>query len=82
MRDRHIRASELKSFAFCKRAWYLEREGVDSTLREQRTRGIDDHIRHNHAIQQASAVESAASLLIVLGVAGIAVAFLSWWFFR
>jgi len=27
MADRYIRASELKDFAFCHRAWFLERVG-------------------------------------------------------
>jgi predicted dehydrogenase len=30
MGERYVTASELKSFAFCRRAWLLERQGIES----------------------------------------------------
>ena len=32
MGERYVTASELKSFAFCRRAWLLERQGIESAL--------------------------------------------------
>jgi hypothetical protein len=39
MSDRYVMASELKSFAFCRRAWFLERQGTVSALVSERARG-------------------------------------------
>jgi hypothetical protein len=43
MRDRYIQASELKNFAFCHRAWFLERQVRESSFdRRARTRRSRD----------------------------------------
>jgi hypothetical protein len=42
MSDRYVMASELKSFAFCRRAWFLEHHGAESALVGERTRGRAD----------------------------------------
>ena len=82
MGDRYITASELKSFDFCRRAWFLERQGTESTLVSERARGQADHESHGNVVQQANLGRRAATLLFVLGLAGIAAAALVWWFAR
>jgi hypothetical protein len=82
MSDRYITASELKSFAFCRRAWFLERQGSESALVSERARGLADHASHGRTVQQANLGRRAATLLLVLGLAGIAAAALVWWFGR
>jgi hypothetical protein len=82
MGDRYITASELKSFDFCRRAWFLERQGTESTLVSERARGQADHESHGNVVQQANLGRCAATLLFVLGLAGIAAAALVWWFAR
>ena len=82
MSERYITASELKSFAFCRRAWFLERQGAESALVDERARGRADHEIHGHIVQQANLRRRAATLLFVLGLAGIVVAALLWWFAR
>ena len=82
MSDRYITASELKSFAFCRRAWFLERQGAESALVSERARGRADHVSHGGAVQQANLGRRAATLLFVLGLAGIAAAALRWWLAR
>jgi hypothetical protein len=82
MSDRYVMASELKSFAFCRRAWFLERQGAESALVSERARGRADHVSHGGAIQQASLGRHAATLLFVLGLVGIAAAALLWWYSR
>jgi hypothetical protein len=82
MRDRYIMAWELKSFAFCRRAWFLERQGAASALVSERARGRADHESHGGTVHQANLGRRAATLLFVLGLAGIVGAALLWWFAR
>ena len=81
MRNRHINASEVKSFVFCERAWFLEREGLQSALQQERARGVSDHIRHGGAVARARATKRLSSALLILSLAGLAAAAL-WWLFR
>jgi hypothetical protein len=82
MSGRYVTASELKSFAFCRRAWFLERQGAESALVSERAHGRADHASHGHSVQQANLGRRAATLLFVLGLVGIAAAALLWWFAR
>jgi hypothetical protein len=82
MSDRYVTASELKSFAFCRRAWFLERQGTESALVSERARGRADHESHGQTVRQANLGRRAATLLFVLGLVGIAAAALLWWFAR
>lgn len=82
MGDRYITALELKSFAFCRRAWFLERQGAESALVSERARGRADHETHGRTVQQANLGRRAATLLFVLGLAGMVVAAFLWWFTR
>jgi hypothetical protein len=81
MRNRNINASEIRSFAFCERAWFLEREGQHSTLEQERARGVRDHDWHGDAIARAGAANRFSSGLLILGLIGLAAALL-WWFSR
>jgi hypothetical protein len=49
MRQRHIKASEVRSFAFCERAWHFERTGIQSALEKERARGEIDHQEQGRA---------------------------------
>jgi hypothetical protein len=82
MNQRLVTPSELKNFAFSHRAWFLERQGVQSTLVVERARGREDHERHGVAVQQAHRGSRAGGFLFVLGLVGIAAAMLLWWVTR
>jgi hypothetical protein len=78
MGERYVTASELKSFAFCRRAWLLERQGIESALGGEQARGQADHMSHGQIVQNANRGSRAATVLLVLGVAGIAAGALLW----
>jgi len=82
MGERYVTASELKSFAFCRRAWLLERQGIESALVGKQARGQADHVSHGQIVQNANRGSRAATVLLGLGVAGIAAAALLWWLSR
>jgi hypothetical protein len=74
MTDPYIRASELKDFAFCHRAWFLERQGVATDLTEARELGTADHQHRATAVRRGRALHGASRLLLTL--AGIVAALL------
>ncbi len=79
MPPRYIRASELGSFTFCRRAWFLERQGQATDLTEARAIGSADHAEQVLGVLQSPATARLSTLLLVLGVAGIVCAvFLAW----
>jgi len=79
---RYIRASELRSFSFCRRAWFFEREGQASTLHAERRRGSADHRQHGGAVVQATTAARLSSALFTLALFALAAAAALWWHSR
>jgi hypothetical protein len=76
MTEPYIRASELKDFAFCQRAWFLERQGAESELTEAREHGTADHLQRAAAVQFGRRLAWVARLLLILGLLALAVTIL------
>ena len=82
MKDRYIRASELKDFAFCRRAWFLERQGLQTTLTEARNAGTADHAHRANTVHRAQTLHRSSGLLLKgVGIA-LALLLLAWLFHR
>jgi hypothetical protein len=79
MSKRYVTASEVKSFAFCRRAWFLERQGAESVLVVERAHGRLDHENHVREVQQVDRWREITTWLFVLGLLGIAAAAILWW---
>jgi hypothetical protein len=77
MAEPYLRASELKDFAFCQRAWFLERQGVETELTEARERGTTDHLVRATAVQRGRRLAWVARLLVILALLGFAVMILA-----
>jgi hypothetical protein len=60
------------------RAWFLERQGVQSGLVVERARGREDHEGHGVAVQYARRGGRVGTLLFATGLVGIATAILLW----
>jgi hypothetical protein len=78
---RYIKASELNSFSFCNRAWFLERNAVPTELDAERALGAEHHVRHEESAKQAIRSTTISSALFVVGACGI-LAGLAWWLFQ
>ena len=78
MPDRVIRASEIGQYDFCAKAWWLGSiEGVQpSNIRELQA-GTAAHAQHGQQVQRAAQLQTAALVLVGLGVIVLVLAFLA-----
>lgn len=72
MTEPYIRASELKDFAFCHRAWFLERQSVETDNTDARERGTVDHLHRATAVLRGRTLDGLGRLLFILGLIGLA----------
>ncbi len=65
MRKRTIRASEIGTYLYCKRAWFYQREGRESQNQSELAAGSHYHRQHGQAVLQALVIRIAAWLLLI-----------------
>jgi hypothetical protein len=65
---RPIRASEISSFLYCKRAWWYQREGAVSTNAEELSEGTDLHYQHGRAVLTAGLIRTLAYGLLLFAI--------------
>ena len=69
MSDRIIRASEIGQYDYCAKAWWLGSiEGVSPSNVQQLQAGTTAHAEHGRQVQRASQLQTAAFILVGLGV--------------
>jgi hypothetical protein len=69
MSDRAIRASEIGQYDFCAKAWWLGSiEEVSPSNIRQLQAGTAAHEEHDRHVKRASQLQTAAFLLMGLGV--------------
>lgn len=70
---RTIRASELGTFLFCRRAWWYQTQGVASENQSDLARGSTFHRRHGRNVVLAGLLRSAGWLLLLAALVVLAV---------
>lgn len=70
-----IRASEIGSFLYCRRAWWYQRQGFESQNLESLQGGLEIHNRHGRAVVTSGCLKTAAYLCLLLGIVIMAVFF-------
>jgi hypothetical protein len=78
MTEPYIRASELKDFAFCQRAWFLERQGIQTTLTDARELGTADHVRRATAVHRGQTLHRASGFVLMLAAIAAALFVFAW----
>jgi hypothetical protein len=68
-----VRASEIGSYLYCRRAWWYQRQGRGAVLSVAQESGLDWHRRHGRRVLMASALRFAGWALILLAAAAAAV---------
>ena len=69
---RPIRASEISSFLYCKRAWWYQHRGIDSTNIEELVEGTELHHQHGRVVLASSIIRMLASGLLLAAVVAFA----------
>lgn len=70
---RTIRASEIGTYLFCRRAWWYQNQGVPSQNQVELAGGSAFHHQHGRQVVQASLLRLAGWLLFFLAVILLAV---------
>jgi hypothetical protein len=70
---RTIRASELGTFLFCRRAWWYHARGEPSQNQSELSGGTAFHRRHGRGVFMAGFLRAAAWILILAALVVLAV---------
>jgi hypothetical protein len=65
---RPIRASEVGAFLYCHRAWWYQRQGVESSNQADLAGGNTFHYRHGRQVMAANMLRLAAGLVLALAL--------------
>lgn len=71
---RTIRASEIGSYIYCRRAWWYQRQGLPSENREEFASGSQMHFRHGRSVLLASLLRLGAFGLLLLALVFLVIA--------
>jgi len=65
LRKRTIRASEIGTYLFCKRAWWYQLQGKQSENQQEMAGGFAYHRQHGQALLQAVLFKVGAWILLI-----------------
>lgn len=76
---RTIRASEIGTYLFCRRAWWYQKQGERSENQAELAGGSLFHLRHGRQVLRASLLRAAGWLLLGLSIILMVVALTLQW---
>ncbi len=74
-----IRASEIGSFLYCRRAWWYRREGVEPENQAEMAGGTVYHQRHGRQVVASGLLRAAGFALLLLALALLAAGLVLQW---
>jgi hypothetical protein len=64
-----IRASEIGSHLYCRRAWWYRRQGVKSENQAELAGGTELHVQHGRSVMAAGLLQIGGYLLLLAALA-------------
>ncbi len=71
-RIRTIRASEIGSFLYCRRAWWYRQQGETPENQAELTGGSQYHQRHGRQVLLSGVIRAAGAVLLLIALALLA----------
>jgi len=68
---RTIRVSEINSFIFCRRAWWYQRQGIESRNQAELAGGSEFHEQQVRQVRSAIVLQIIAWCLIISALIGL-----------
>ena len=65
---RPIRASEISSFLYCKRAWWYQHKGTVSSNVEELAEGTELHFKHGRAVLASGLIRILAYTFLLISI--------------
>ena len=66
---RMIRASEIGSHLYCRRAWWYRKQGVESENQAELAAGTELHVQHGRSVLAAGLLQVAGYVLLLAAIA-------------
>lgn len=66
-----IRASEIGAYLYCKRAWWYQRQGIETENLAELSGGTELHRRHEQVVFASSCIQAFAYLFLLLALAAL-----------
>ena len=63
-----IRASDIGSYLYCRRAWWYRKQGVQSSNQTELAAGTELHARHGRQVLASSLTRTAGLILLMLAL--------------
>ena len=68
-----IRASDIGAYIYCRRAWWYQQQGIQSTNLEELAMGSEMHYRHGRRVLVSGCIRVAAYAMLLLALILVAV---------
>ncbi len=69
-----IRASEIGSYLYCRRAWWYRKQGIESENQAEMATGTELHRQHGRKVIAAGFLQTAGYILLAAAVVLLVVA--------
>lgn len=64
-----IRASDIGSYLYCRRAWWYRKQGVESENQAELASGTEIHEQHGRKVMAAGLLQNAGYVLLLAAIA-------------